>query len=152
MCSKSHITWQCCLDTEEGVVLLGKVTVYYRGRKERADYWGGVAVAQCVELSCFVEWNNGVVLGSRKDNVVSIRAVITRRNVACSITFIARPQNEETRLLLKGRNCQFAISRALFTVFINRSPNVDVFRAFLHAASLQLFDKRRLRVELEAWA
>lgn len=89
-------------------------------------------------------------MGSRKGNVVSIRAVITRRNVACSITFIARPQNEQTRLLLNGPNCQFAISRALCTIFINRARNVEVVRAFLHAASLQLFDERRLSVELEA--
>lgn len=82
--------------------------------------------------------------------MVSIRAVITRRNVACCITFIARPQNEQTRILLKGRNCQFAISRELCSIFINRARNLEVVRAFLHAASLQLFDERRLRVELEA--
>lgn len=50
-------------------------------------------MAQCVEMSCFVERNNGVILGSRKGNVVSIRAVITGRNVACNITFIARPDS-----------------------------------------------------------
>jgi hypothetical protein len=78
-------------------VLLGKVTVYYCGRKYRADYWGGVTVAQCVEMSCSVERNNGVVLGSRKGNVVSIRAAATEHNVACNITFIAQPQTEQTR-------------------------------------------------------
>lgn len=93
LCTKFPITWQCCFHIEEGV-LFGGVTIYCWGRLYRADDWGGVTIAQCVEMSCFVERNNDAVLGSHKGNIGSIRVIITERNAACNITFIAGPQNE----------------------------------------------------------
>jgi hypothetical protein len=82
-------------------VLLGKVAVYYWSRNSKADYWGGVVVPQYVQMPCIVERNNGVVLGSRRGNVVSIRAAIWGRALL-AVSRLLRANNLHTLALIEG--------------------------------------------------